>query len=119
MKLMLNLEALKNKRTKIIVINLKTRTMKTNNNSKESFLTVEQAFDYALENLKGKSSDAEKSKVYVWRQRYREGKLSHKKISDILSEAGFAKAVEERWISLEEKSPKIKENIVVEEAFKD
>jgi hypothetical protein len=92
--------------------------MKSNN--KESFLTVEQAFDYALENLKGKSSDAEKSKVYVWRQRYREGKLSHKKISDILGEAGFSKVVEERWISLDPKPQKEKEEeIIIEETFKD
>lgn len=92
--------------------------MKTNN--KDSFLTVEQAFDHALENLKGKSSDAEKSKVYVWRQRYREGKLSHKKISDILQEAGFAKVVEERWIALEEKkSNNNDKQIVIEETFKD
>lgn len=68
------------------------------------FLTVEQAFDNALDSIKGKSK--EKGKIYVWKQRFKEGNLSHKKIAAILENAGFHKVVEERWIPLD---PKVQE----------
>lgn len=77
---------------------------------KDVFLTVEQAFDNALNSIKGLSK--EKGKIYVWKQRFKEGNLSHKKIAAILENAGFHKVVEERWIPLD---PKAKEDF--EEAF--
>ena len=70
----------------------------------EVFLTIEEAFDNALEDLKGKSQEKEKrSKIYVWRQRFKEGNLSHKKIAAILQDAGLHKVVEERWMPIDPK----------------
>ena len=69
----------------------------------EGFITVSEAFDVALERIKGrKIGDIEipASKVYVWRQRFNDGKLSYKKIEQILEVAGFKKVVEEQWISI-------------------
>lgn len=63
-----------------------------------AFLNAETAFMMAIEKLKG--SAIKRDKVYVWRQRYKEGKLSHKKVMDILEKAGFKLAVEEKWIFL-------------------
>lgn len=74
--------------------------MGTTETKGETFLTIEQAFDNALEKLKGK----EKSKIYVWRQRYKEGNLSHKKIASILEKAGLEKVVEEKWKSIDPKN---------------
>jgi adenine-specific DNA methylase len=68
--------------------------------SSEGLLTVKQAFNNALEKLKGK----EKGKIYVWRQRYNEGSLSQKKISSILKKAGLKKVVEEKWMPLNPKA---------------
>jgi hypothetical protein len=62
------------------------------------FLSAEAAFMKAIEKLKGNS--IKRDKVYVWRQRYKEGKLSHKKVMDILESAGFKLVVEEKWIAL-------------------
>ena len=95
--------------------------MRTKINS-ETFLTIEQAFDLALENIKGKYNDDEKGKIYVWRQRYKDGKLSHKKIWDILESAGFKKVVEERWIALNDsgvQKENKEEELVDNEPFKD
>lgn len=65
----------------------------------KSFLTIEEAFDNALQNLKGKSKEKERGKIYVWKQRFKEGNLSHKKIASILENAGLQKVVEEKWVS--------------------
>jgi hypothetical protein len=70
----------------------------------ESFLDANAAFEMAIEKLKGNS--IKRDKVYVWRQRYKEGKLSHKKFRDILEKAGFKLAVEEKWIFLTVESEK-------------
>ena len=67
------------------------------NVNEDMFLTVGEAFDKALENLKGKNEE-ERGKIYVWRQRFKEGNLSHKKIAIILEAAGMIKVVEERWL---------------------
>ncbi len=72
--------------------------------SGDIFLTVEQAFEYALESIKGKSKEQERGKFYVWKQRFKEGKLSHKKVAAILADAGFHKVVEERWMPVDPKS---------------
>lgn len=85
--------------------------MSENAKSEDTFLTVEQAFDVALSKLKGQSKDDERGKIYVWKQRFKEGNLSHKKIAGILEVAGFHKVVEEKWISLE--------TTVVNKGFKD
>lgn len=84
--------------------------------TKQSFLTVEQAFDFALDSLTEKIQGKERVRIYIWRKRYKDGKLSHKKISDILSAAGFAKVVEERWIVMPEKNMSEEE---LNEPFKD
>ena len=65
------------------------------------FLTVEQAFDIVIQNLKHEKDKSKKGKFYVWKQRFKEGNLSHKKIAIILKEAGFHKVVEERWMPIE------------------
>ena len=78
------------------------------------FLTVEQAFDSALESIKCKSKEGEIGKIYVWKQRFKEGNLSHKKIAAILENAGFHKVVEERWMPLD---PKAIQGEMDEEAF--
>ena len=65
------------------------------------FLTVEQAFDNALSVIKDKSRESERGKMYVWKQRFKEGNLSHKKIAAILENAGFHKVVEERWMPID------------------
>lgn len=67
------------------------------NLNEDQFLTVEEAFDKALENLKDQN-EQERGKIYVWRQRFKEGNLSHKKIGIILGAAGMVKVVEERWM---------------------
>ncbi len=85
---------------------------KRNAKSEEIFLTVEQAFDNALENIKDKSP--EKGKIYVWKQRFKEGNLSHKKIAAILENAGYHKVVEERWMPIDPKATQ-----ELEEAFPD
>ena len=64
--------------------------------NQEDFLDADSAFEMAIEKLKGNS--IKRDKVYVWRQRWKEGKLSHKKFCDILEKAGFKLAVEEKWI---------------------
>jgi hypothetical protein len=75
--------------------------MSKNVKSEDTFLTVEEAFDYALNHLKGQSKEEDRGKIYVWKQRFKEGNLSHKKVAGILEAAGFHKAVEEKWISLD------------------
>jgi hypothetical protein len=87
------------------------------NKDGEVFLTVEQAFDKALDSLKDKSNDEERGKIYVWRQRYREGNLSHKKIAGILEKAGFHKVVEEKWMPIDPKAQQSEE--FDDEPFKD
>lgn len=68
------------------------------------FLSAEEAFMKAIEKLKGNS--IKRDKVYVWRQRYKEGKLSHKKVQEILEKSGFKLAIEEKWIFLPKPSRK-------------
>lgn len=82
----------------------------------ETFLTVEQAFDSALAAIKDKSRESERGKIYVWKQRFKEGALSHKKIAGILEKAGFHKVVEERWMPID---PKAMLSDTNEEAFPD
>jgi hypothetical protein len=75
--------------------------MSENVKNEDTFLTVEQAFDHALESLKSQAKEEDRGKIYVWKQRFKEGNLSHKKIAGILEAAGFHKVVEERWMSLD------------------
>ena len=77
------------------------------------FLTVENAFDSAIKNLKDKDK---LGKIYVWRQRFRQGTLSHKKVEAILKNAGFHKVVEERWMPIE--LPASETPIILEEEVK-
>lgn len=58
-------------------------------------LTIEEAMMKALQIISKK--EKEKNKVYVWRQRLREGKLSYSLMYEILENAGFEKVVEEKW----------------------
>lgn len=107
--------------------------MKKNENGQDGqkFLLVEEALNIAL---KASKDDDHKNKIYVWRQRFRNGTLSHKKISEILTEAGFVKAVEEKWIHLPADKNGVKREVEItaplapdrsraaieeEEAFKD
>lgn len=64
-------------------------------NLKNQELSIEEAMIKALQIISKK--EKEKNKVYVWRQRLREGKLSHSLMYEILSNAGFEKVVEEKW----------------------
>lgn len=91
--------------------------MSVNAKKEDMFLTVEEAFDKALENLKDKSKDEERGKIYVWKQRFKEGNLSHKKIAGILEKAGMVKVVEEKWMPIDPKAQQ--SNQQEEEAFKD
>jgi hypothetical protein len=75
--------------------------MNENEKKEGIFLTVEQAFENALANLKGKTHEKERGKIYVWRQRFKNGDLSHKKVAAILENAGMHKVVEERWITID------------------
>lgn len=93
--------------------------MAKRNKDGEVFLTVEQAFDKALDSLKDKSNDDERGKIYVWRQRHKEGNLSHKKIAGILEKAGFRKVVEERWMPVDPKALESNTEVFDEEPFKD
>jgi hypothetical protein len=97
------------------VLTLKPRTMK-NEIKQDAFVTVDEAFELALYKI----LNLPKTKIYVWRQRYKDGKLSHKKVASILEAAGFKKVVEERWMPLTINSKK--ENRILieeEEPFKD
>ena len=51
--------------------------------NEETFLTVDQAFDFALTSLMATISEKDKVRIYIWRKRYKDGKLSHKKVADI------------------------------------
>lgn len=93
--------------------------MSVNVKKEEIFLTVEQAFDQALDSLKDKSKDEERGKIYVWKQRFKEGNLSHKKIAGILEKAGFHKVVEERWMPIDPKATSGGEEEFDNEPFKD
>lgn len=64
-------------------------------NLKNQELSIEEAMMKALQIISKK--EKEKNKVYVWRQRLREGKLSHSLMYEILTNAGFEKVVEEKW----------------------
>lgn len=64
-------------------------------NLKNQELSIEEAMMKALQIILKK--EKEKNKVYVWRQRLREGKLSHSLMYEILTNAGFEKVVEEKW----------------------
>jgi len=64
----------------------------------ETYLLVEEAFSMALEVVK--DNPIPRDKIYVWRQRFRDGGLSHKKVEEILKSAGFKKVVTEKWIKL-------------------
>lgn len=94
--------------------------MATTNNT-ESFLTIDQAFNAALEKLKTEMNEKDKLKIHIWRSRYKGDKLSHKKVSDILAMAGFTKIVEEKWMALDQpKTEEAKEDFLQEdEPFKD
>lgn len=81
----------------------------------DGFVNVSEAFKEALERIKDKEVDGidiPAAKIYVWRQRFNEGKLSHKKVEQILQAAGFKKVVEEQWISIE--IPKTKNRISID-----
>ncbi len=58
-------------------------------------LTIEDAMKKALEVAALVKEN--RNKVYVWKQRLREGKLSHSLMHEILNNAGFKKVVEEKW----------------------
>lgn len=68
-------------------------------NDDTGYLNMDNAFSIALEMLKDK--DVPRDKVYVWRQRYKEGKLSQKKVDEILAQAGFKPVVEPKYIHLD------------------
>jgi len=91
--------------------------------NEETFLTVDQAFDFALTSLMATISEKDKVRIYIWRKRYKDGKLSHKKVADILTAAGFAKVVEERWMPLDNKEvvPRERKKKLepIDEPFKD
>lgn len=80
------------------------------------FLSVPEAMENAFKEMieKNKMEGAENSSVYIWRQRYNQGKLSHKKINEILEEAGFKKVVEEKWIFIN-KSKRIPQPTITNE----
>jgi len=86
--------------------------MSKNENEEGVFLSVEQAFAQALESLKYSSlNEEDKGKVYVWKQRFKEGNLSHSKVEAIMEKAGFHKVVEEKWMLLEPLEPIKKEEV--------
>jgi len=87
--------------------------MKTENNNQDAFITLDEAFELALQKI----TNLPKTKIYVWRQRYKDGKLSHKKVSAILETYGFKKVVEERWISLNTNPPKGNRTLIEEEEY--
>lgn len=62
-------------------------------------LTLGVAFNEALEclKLKLKKKPDERAKLYVWKQRFNEDALSHKKICAIIQKAGFEKSIDEKW----------------------
>jgi hypothetical protein len=85
---------------------------KNENEEMGVFLSVEQAFNQALDSLKHSSlNEEDKGKVYVWKQRFKEGNLSHSKVEAIMEKAGFHKVVEERWMLLEPLEPIKKEEV--------
>ena len=63
------------------------------------FTDTDTAFTTALEIIKEKNL-IPREKIYVWKQRYMEDKLSSKKVGEILELAGFKKVVEEKWMSI-------------------
>lgn len=67
----------------------------------DTYLLIEEAFSMALEVVK--DNPIPRDKIYVWRQRFRDGNLSHKKVEEILERAGFKKVVTEKWIKLRSK----------------
>lgn len=72
----------------------------------QEFLSVSQAIDLAFQKIidDNKKKGTENNSAYIWRQRFKQGKLSHKKASEILEEAGFKKVVEEKWIMINRQS---------------
>jgi hypothetical protein len=66
----------------------------------QNFLSVDKAFDQAITKAIKKNKDlgSDINSAYINRQRYNKGKLSYKKIVEILEEQGFKKVVEEKWI---------------------
>lgn len=66
-------------------------------NSKE--MSIEEAMKKALEIAAEVKEN--RNKVYVWKQRLREGKLSHTLMQEILTHAGFVRVVEEKWALVE------------------
>jgi hypothetical protein len=87
------------------------------------FLTVDEALSRALESLKGnrtrkKTRKKTRGKIYVWKQRFKEGNLSHKKVAGILKKAGFHRVVEEKWMPIDPKALSEQEYFD-EEPFKD
>ncbi len=58
--------------------------------------SVDEAMHMALD-IVAKNNKEDRNKVYVWRQRLREGKLSRDLQNEILAQAGFACVVEEKW----------------------
>ena len=71
------------------------RTMKNEEPTGEA-KSIDEAIQIALE-IVAKKNKKERNKVYVWRQRIREGKLSRELQNEILAEAGFTCVVEEKW----------------------
>ncbi len=85
--------------------------MENNDTGENRFLTVDEAVEMAFTKIiKSIFQEDEKVKVYVWRARYKKDQLSKKLIKKILEMAGFSKAVEEKWVVIDEK-PEIKKNI--------
>lgn len=58
-------------------------------------MPIEEAMRKALEIAAEVKEN--RNKVYVWKQRLREGKLSHDLMQEILHHAGFVRVVEEKW----------------------
>lgn len=58
-------------------------------------MPIEEAMRKALEIAAEVKEN--RNKVYVWKQRLREGKLSHALMQEILHHAGFVRVVEEKW----------------------
>jgi len=67
--------------------------------SSQQQMSIEEAMVKALEIAAEVKEN--RNKVYVWKQRLREGKLSHALMKEILDQAGFVRVVEEKWAFVE------------------
>lgn len=80
-----------------------TKKVKTQTEEKD-YLDLDTALNIALEMIK--DNPIPRDKVYVWRQRYKEGKLSMKKMDEIMEMAGFKSVIEPKYAN-----KKIPENL--------